>query len=187
MHKIALIAFAVALFSSLSPAQNTGNIFVGYSFENTNWSGINSGLARPNLNGWAASLEGKVLPHVGIVADFSGHYGSESFIQIPPGGVGPERITVTGHQWEVLFGPRLSIPVGRLTPFGEVMIGIAHIHNGGDVDHTNTSFANALGGGVDYRLVRFLAARVQVDWVHTRFFSTTQNNLRFSPGLVFRF
>lgn len=188
MRTIALITLAVFVLAGLTLAQipTSGNIFVGYSFENTNWSGINSGLSsRPNLNGWEASLEGKFLPHLGVVTDFSGHYGSESFFVPTPQGL--ERVNVTGHEWEVLFGPRLSVPVGKFTPFAEAMFGIAHIHNGGGVDHTNTSFATAIGGGLDYRLVRFVAARVEVDWLRTHFFSTTQNNLRFSPGLVVRF
>lgn len=187
MRKLAYIGLGVFLLSSFAAAQipTSGNIFVGYSFENTNWSGLDSGLSRPNLNGWEASLEGKVFPHLGIVTDFSNHFGSESFVEITPSG--PVRVNVTGHEWEVLFGPRLSIPVGKVTPFAEAMFGIAHIHNGDFVDHTNTSFATALGGGLDYRLVRFLAVRLEVDYLQTRFFSTTQNNLRLSPGLVLRF
>ena len=187
MQKIALITLAIFVMASLTVAQvpTSGNIFFGYSFENTDWSGIESGLARPNLHGWEASLEGKVFPHVGIVADFGGHYGSESFTIETLGG--SSRINVTGHQWEVLFGPRLSIPIGKISPFAEAMFGIAHIHNGGDLDHTNTSFATAIGGGLDYRLMRILAARVEIDWLRTYFYSTAQNNLRLSPGLVFRF
>ena len=187
MRKMAYMGLGVFLLASFAAAQipTSGNIFVGYSFENTNWSGIDSGLGGPNLNGWGASLEGKVFPHVGIVTDFSSHYGSESFVAETPNG--PQRINVSGHEWEVLFGPRLSIPVGNFTPFAEAMLGIAHIHNGDQVDHSNTSFATALGGGLDYRLVHFLAVRLEVDYLHTGFFSTTQNNLRVSPGLVFRF
>jgi len=187
MRKIALITLALFVLTSLAAAQipTSGNIFVGYSFENTDWSGLSSELSRPNLHGWQASLEGKVFPHLGIVADFAGHYGSEGFTAQTPGG--PVRVNITGHQWEVLFGPRLSIPIGNLAPFAEAMIGVAHIHNGDFVDHTNTSFATALGGGVDYRLLRVLALRLQVDYLRTRFFSTAQNNVRISPGLVFRF
>jgi len=105
---------------------------------------------------------------MGIVTDFSGHYGSESFVAESVNG--PIRVNVTRHEWEVLFGPRLSIPVGNFTPFAEAMFGIAHIHNGDFVDHTNTSFATALGGGLDYRLVRFLA-RAWKSTICTRDFS----------------
>jgi opacity protein-like surface antigen len=189
MRNFAYVGLTLFLLASLAAAQipTSGNIFVGYSYENTDWSGISSGLSRPNLNGWAASLEGKVFPHIGIVADFASHYGSQSFTQTIP--AGPTfRVNVTGHQWALLFGPRLAIPVGNLTPFAEVMIGLSHIHNGGTFPGpTNTSFATALGGGVDYRLIRILALRLQVDYLQTRFYSTTQNNLRLSPGVVLRF
>jgi len=189
MRKLAIISLTVLLTSIWAVAQipTSGNIFVGYSFENSNWSGLNPGLNRPNLNGWGASLEGKVFPHVGIVTDFASHYGSQSFTILPPAGPGPETVNVTGHSWEILFGPRLSIPIGKITPFGEAMFGVAHIHNGGFISNSNTSFATALGGGVDYRLVKLLALRLEGDYLQTRFFGTTQNNLRISTGIVVRF
>ena len=187
MRKIACV-MVVIFFGSVAGAQipTSGNIFVGYSFENTNWSGLNSALSRPNLHGWAASLEGKVFPHLGIVTDYSAHYGSQSFLlAIPPGG--SVSTNVTGHEWAVLFGPRLSIPVGKISPFGEALFGVSHINNGGFVSNANTSFATALGGGLDYSLVRILALRLEADYMRTRFFSTAQNDMRFSTGLVFRF
>jgi len=191
MGKTASLVLAVLLLAISATAQipTSGNIFVGYSYENTDWNGFNSGLGRPNLNGWAASLEGKVFPHLGIVTGFNSHYGSQSFtLLVPAGGGGPVIVNVTGHEWEVLFGPRLSFSVGHWTPFVEGMVGVAHIHNGGTLPSSaNTSFANAVGGGLDYRLIRLLALRLQVDYVQTRFFNTTQHNLRLSPGLVLRF
>ena len=89
MRKTACAIFGMFLFASLAAAQipTSGNIFVGYSYENTNWKGLDSGLGRPNLNGWEASLEGKVFPHLGIVTDFSGHYGSQSFSVPTPNGL----------------------------------------------------------------------------------------------------
>ncbi len=188
MRKMAYISLGVFLLGSFAAAQipTSGNIFLGYSFENTNWKGIDSSLGRPNLNGWEGSLEGKVFPHLGIVTDFAGHYGSQSFTMPTPDG--PVRVNVTGHEWELLFGPRLSIPVGNLTPFAEVMIGLAHVHNGGTFPGpANTSFATAIGGGVDYRLIKFFAVRLEGDYLQTRFYNTTQNNLRLSTGVVLRF
>ena len=52
---------------------------------NTNLSSVD----RANLNGWEGSLEGKVVPWVGIVADLSGHYGSQNFPTICPVIAGP--------------------------------------------------------------------------------------------------
>jgi len=187
MRKVAAVWFAVVFSAILASAQipTSGNIFVGYSFERSDWSGLTGNSSGTNLNGWGASLEGKIFPHLGIVTDFGSHYGSETFTALTPNG--PFNVTVSGHQWEVLFGPRLSVSVGKFTPFAEAMIGIAHIHNGDFFDTSNTSFAEALGGGIDYRLVRLVALRVQADYIHTHLFSTTQNNFRLSTGIVFRF
>jgi opacity protein-like surface antigen len=187
MLKAAGIGIALFLFAGLASAQiPSGNVFLGFSYENTNSSALNLHLSRPNLHGWEASFEGKVLPFVGIVGDVSGHYGSQSFAEPTPNGL--EHINVTGHEQEYLVGPRLSVPVGKFTPFGEVLVGVAHIHTGGTLPGpSNTSFATAVGGGLDYRLFGPVAARVEGDYLRTRFFNSTQNNLRLSAGVVFRF
>ncbi len=187
MLKTASLGIVIFLFVGLASAQvPSGNLFLGYSFENTSSSALGLNLSRPNLQGWEGSLEGKLLPWVGIVADFSGHYGSQSFSEPTPNGVLP--VKVTGHELEVMFGPRVSIPVGKFTPFAEAMGGVAHINTGGSFPGpSNTSFATALGGGIDYRLIKLFAWRVEGDYITTRFFNSTQNNLRLSTGIVFRF
>jgi len=187
MRQIGFAAIAMLWLAGLASAQipTSGNIYLGYSFENTDWSGLNSSLSRPNLHGWVGSLEGKVFPHLGIVTDFSQHFGSQSFTA---NSFGPQSVHVTGHGFEILFGPRLSIPIGNLTPFAEAMFGVGHITNGGKLPSTsNTSFATALGGGLDFRIVRPIAWRVGGDYLQTRFYSTTQNAVRLSTGVVFRF
>src|ERR1700686_5490379 len=188
MRKIACASIAFFLFAAVAAAQvPSGNVFFGYSYENTNSTTLDIVANRPNLHGWEASLEGKWLPWIGIVADFSGHNVSESFTQINPGG-GSSTINVNGHEQELLFGPRVSIPVGKFTPFAEGMVGLAHIHNGGTLPNSsNTSFASALGGGLDYRLIKLVALRGEGDYIRTNFFNTTQNNLRLSFGIVLRF
>jgi len=188
MRQIGFVAIAVLWFAGWAGAQipTSGNIYLGYSFENTDWSGLNSSLGRPNLHGWEGSLEGKVFPHIGIVTDFSQHFGSERFTANSL--VGPQSVNVTGHGFEILFGPRLSIPVGNLTPFAEALFGVGHITNGGTLPSiSNTSFATSLGGGLDFKIVRPIAWRVAGNYLQTRFYSTTQNALRLSTGVVLRF
>jgi hypothetical protein len=192
MLKAACIGVVLFLFAGLANAQiPSGNVFLGFSYERTNSSEfspnlIGTTLSSPNLHGWEASFEGKIVPFVGIVGDVSGHYGSQNFTEATPNGL--LNINVTGHEQEYLVGPRLSIPVGKFTPFAEVMVGAAHIHTGGTLPGpSNTSFAYALGGGLDYRLFGPVAARVEGDYLRTKFFSSTQNNLRLSAGVVFRF
>ncbi len=192
MLKAACIGVVLFLFAGLANAQiPSGDVFLGFSYERTNSSEfspnlIGTTLSSPNLHGWEASFEGKIVPFVGIVGDVSGHYGSQNFTEATPNGL--LNINVTGHEQEYLVGPRLSIPVGKFTPFAEVMVGAAHIHTGGTLPGpSNTSFAYALGGGLDYRLFGPVAARVEGDYLRTKFFSSTQNNLRLAAGVVFRF
>jgi hypothetical protein len=183
MRTIALIAFAALLFASVAWAQvpTSGNVFFGYSYYNTNLSSID----RANTNGWEGSLEGKVLPWVGIVADFSGHYGSQNFPAFCPPIPGPCTINTNFNEHDVLFGPRVSASFGKFRPFAEAMFGFGHVN--ANAAGSDTSFATALGGGIDYRLIRPVAWRFQGDFIQTRFFGTTQNNLRLSTGIVFRF
>ena len=192
MLKAACITAVLFLFAGFANAQVPGgNIFFGYSYESTNTSAFGPGLVastatRPNLNGWQASFEGKILPFVGIVGDVAGHYGSQNFTEATPNGL--ITVNVTGHEQEYLFGPRLSVPVGNLTPFAEAFVGVAHIHTGGSLPTpSNTAFASAFGGGLDYRIIRPIAVRVEGDYLRTSFFSTTQNNFRLAVGVVVRF
>jgi len=189
MLKSAWIAISLFLLASLAHAQipTSGNIFFGYSFENASSSALDN-IDRPNLQGWEGSLEGKLAPFFGIVTDFSGHYGSQSYVVPTPNGL--ETLRITGHEYEVLFGPRVSVPIGKITPFGEFMVGLAHISTGGSGvagSPSNTSFATAVGGGIDYKIFRPVALRVEGDYIRTNFFSTSQNNIRLSTGIVIRF
>jgi opacity protein-like surface antigen len=84
----------------------------------------------------------------------------------------------------MLFGPRVSFSVGNLRPFAEALFGVGHVGTNGG---SNTSFATGLGGGIDYRIFRPIALRFEGDYIDTRFFSTTQNNVRRPTGIVFRF
>ena len=96
-------------------------------------------------------------------------------------------VSSNAHVYEAMFGPRLSVPIGRLRPFAEFEVGVAHATTGNAGLGTDTSFATALGGGVDFRLFRPVAWRVEGDYVRTDLFHTTQGNFRFSTGIVLRF
>jgi len=185
MAKIGLVVLALVVFSGFASAQipTSGNVFFGYSYYNTKLSSIE----RANMNGWELSVEGKVIPWMGIVGDFDSHYGSQNFpvcpgAEVPPCGV--LNASVTEHNF--LFGPRVSVAVKKFRPFAEALFGGAHVdvNNGGGSD---TSFATALGGGIDYKIIRPIAWRFQGDYVQTRFFGATQNNARMSTGIVLRF
>jgi opacity protein-like surface antigen len=198
VRKIGAIGCAAFLFSVLAQAQipRGGNVFFGYSYSRGNaFTGNFSPVPTPtmgsiNMNGWDASLEGKYLPWLGVVADFDWHYGSRT---VTPGCVvpactntAPFRLNASRH--ELMFGPRASVSIGRYTPFAQLLLGVAHqTDSGGGVSNSDTTFATAIGGGLDYKLIKGVAARVQMDSIHTSFFGSGQNNFRFSTGILFRF
>ena len=123
-----------------------------------------------NLNGWEASAQYKFTDWLGGVADFDGHYGS-------PGGVSSSTYTY-------LFGPQVSFP-GRVSPFGHLLLGGAHFSAGG---FGNSSFSMAIGGGIDATVVHDIRWRViQMDYLLTQFGGGSQNNIRLSTGIDFRF
>jgi hypothetical protein len=192
MRKCAVLMLAplifAGFFATMAAAQipTTGNVYFGYTYYNTDLS-----LNRGSLNGWQGTLEGKVFPYVGIVADLTGHYGTLNFANIcavpgggNPGGCAPS-VNASAHVYEALFGPRVGIPIGKFRPFGEFEVGVGHVNTNGF--GSNTSFATSIGGGLDYKIFRPLAWRFEGDYIHTSFFHTGQNNLRLSTGIVIRF
>ena|SRR5579862_1013606 len=189
MRKFASYFFLVAVFSSAAYCQLPGgNVFVGYSYLGAE----QVGSGRASLNGWNASGELKVFPFIGLVADFSGQYGSENLpSSFVCSGLAPcisLTSTTSVSQHNFLFGPRASFSVGKFRPFVHALIGASHISESGTgSNNSDTSFADALGGGLDYKLIPLISWRFQADALQTRFFGTTQNDFRFSTGVVFHF
>jgi hypothetical protein len=179
---IALFSFLTLCFtlSSVAAAQvPKGNLFVGYSYGSADLNHND----RSNLNGWEGSLEGKFLPWVGIVADFNGLYGSNNFPSSSQ-----QIFNVDAREYNYLFGPRVSVSIGKIRPFAHALFGAGHVSvSGSGYSASDTAFAEALGGGLDYKLVPLISWRFQGDYLQTRFFGNTQNNGRFSTGIVLNF
>jgi opacity protein-like surface antigen len=194
---MAVVVFSFAFPSAHAQIPTSGNVFFGYSYLNSasiNYTGTNS---RQGLNGWDGSFEAKVFRYIGVVADFSGHYGSQS-VPIAVGacaiGVVCGPITANAHVQNFLFGPRVSANFGKIRPFGEFLVGAGHVSVKVDSPFPDnfpvpgdTTFATAIGGGLDYKIIRPIAARLQADYIRTSFFGTNQNNIRVSTGIVVRF
>ena len=164
-----LLVFAFCGFAALGvraqQEENTVEVFGGYSYMHFHTNPSTS------LNGWEASAQYRFRDWIGGVADIDGHYGSFR------GGAGVSTYTY-------LFGPQICLP-GRFSPFGHLLLGGAHLSAGGT---GNSSFSMALGGGLDYSLKDKLSWRVgQVDYLLTQFGGGSQNNFRFSTGIVYRF
>ena len=85
MRKSVIVAaFSVLTFglcAGIAGAQvpTSGNVYFGYTYYNTNLAPNRGGL-----NGWQGTLEGKLFPLLGIVADLTGQYGSLDLGEICP-------------------------------------------------------------------------------------------------------
>jgi hypothetical protein len=170
-----LLGFPSVVFAQVPK----GNVFVGYSFMSAD---VPNSADRKNLNGWEASIEGKLLPFLGVVADGSGHYGGTQILACPVrvGGVCPP---VNGSIHTALFGLRASASSHGIRPFAHVLFG-AGVSAGVSSD---ISFASAFGGGVDLKIARIIGWRFLGDYVHTHFAGSAQGQGRFSTGIVLRF
>jgi len=150
-------------------------------------------------HGASASLAYNFNRYLGLVADIGG-YNVTRFTPGPNGGV----VAADGSVFSYLFGPRLSFRHDRFTPFVQVLLGTARASqvtlSNCTVSCTPLSaddtFAMTAGGGLDIRASRHFAIRLfQAEYLMTRFPDTSansgdkvsQNNVRLSTGIVFRF
>jgi hypothetical protein len=196
-----LMAIVCLLFLFFTVARSNAqrfNAFAGISYSGygQKFSGFPvplMGSPKHSLIGWNGSLEAKVLPVLGIVADFSGHYGNETigsliFCRGPlPPSVPPnctENASVSLYTFT--FGPQVSLPLGRFKPYAHALFGGALYRELMFLGGSSTSFADELGGGIDVSVIPLLAWRVQADALQTRF-GSLQSSLRLSTGVVFRF
>jgi len=195
MRSLSTIARATVLFclASAAFAQNfssndlsSSNVFAGYSFIGANlYTGEHA-----DLNGWNVSAEKKYLPFFGVVADFSGHYGSKDLPASSCTGTAQVQCLVPSSVSEHYFqaGVRGSYAILRVRPFVEFLIGAVHTaESGPGLSNSKTVLEETLAFGIDYRLTRLFGWRLDAGWVETGSFTTKQNSVRASTGLVLRF
>jgi len=161
----------VFLISALAMSQELpkAEVFGGYS-----WSG-------GNFHGWNAALTGNINKRFGIVADFSGHYGSELGL-----------VRVDQHAHSFLFGPRVSFRGKRLTPFvyglfGATRFAESAVISGQRLSAVSNGFSLAIGGGLDIQVNDRIAIRVfQLDYFRPIVNDEPNNRGRLAFGVVLR-
>ena len=185
MRKLLAAVQLLAVFAIVPPANAQEetpklDIYGGYYYVRFSISAKVEGFpptATFNGNGGGGRLEYNANGWLGIVGDLAGYY-------VPAPGSDQEAFTY-------LFGPRVNLRRGSLTPFAQVLLGGILASGGigqtGPVDH----YAMTAGGGLDYKLSRLIAIRlVQAEYFMTKFpdgLDNRQNNFRFGTGIVFRF
>ena len=168
----ALILLCFAAYRQESSGLAKLHVSLGYSYVLV--SSSSTSLGSQSLNGADVSASYQAKPWLRLVADFG--------------------LASAGYRSSYLLGPCFVLPLGRATPFAQVLFGVAHA-NAGTFDNGSkqTDFAWALGGGFDYQLTpRFALRPMQLEVLRTNFFELqgsklTQNDFRAFTGIVFRF
>ena len=186
---LAVILVAVAVVAQDSPK---AEVFGGYAYTNVDTKDL---LGRQNLNGWDADVAFHATKNFSIVADISGAYKSES--ATVDGITGTAKL----RAYNYVFGPRFSFNSKKVTPFVEALFGANHVTVSAEAAGTSaslgsTSFAMALGGGLDVNANKHVAIRLaKFDYMLNRVnagdlgvsAAENLNNFRFATGIVFKF
>lgn len=177
---VCLLAFSLA-FGIVTSAQNTADVYLGYSYTRQQYG---NGIDNFNMNGGIGQIT--FSPKwIGLVAEFGG-----SNVSTLNG------LPASGQLYSYMGGPRISFRHGPLQPYIQGLFGGAHITSSLQTALGSTSansFAMAVGGGLDLKMSRHFAVRLaQVDYFMTNLTNPasvrfTQNNFRYSGGIVFRF
>jgi len=188
--------FGIAQSTDRAQVSDRVEVFGGYTYVKPDFS-----LVNPNggVNGWTAAINFKMHPWIGVVADLSGLYPRFTFPQLN----GATSVSASGSAYSYLFGPQVSLPRRRFSPFAHFLVGESHVSNEnfgsqGSMQNfqSNHALSFAAGGGVDYWLKPRIAIRGQADWLYTRFtiggvpgtnYSQNRNVARICAGVVFRF
>lgn len=154
------------------------DVFGGFSFLNVDSP---SGVGRDSLSGWQASATGYVLPNLGLVADFGGHYKSYSVL-------GASSLDLSSLEY--VFGPQVRFHANRFSPFAHFLAGglHQHSHGGGFIDMSANSVLLGVGGGLDVDVAKHVAIRIlQFDWLPTHLQGAWQDDgIRLGFGVVLR-
>jgi opacity protein-like surface antigen len=184
MQKAIVVALLVALFWTLSPtkAQETSKVdlYGGYDYVRYNASPRISGVPpseSANANGLSGQFTYSPYSLLSLVAELSGYAVARQAFN-------------TTYQISYLFGPRVKIRRGKITPFAQVLLGRVWAEDGFTFGSV-TAFGMTGGGGIDLRVTRHMAIRLgQAEYLLTKFAdgsNNRQNNFRFGTGIVLRF
>ncbi len=165
--------------------------FGGYSYNSADINTLTINPRRTGQNGANFAYTRNLTKNIGITGDISAHFSRRS--QTSGGGEFESR----RNQYYLLGGVQFKAPnKSRVTPFAHVLVG-ASLFRGFTSNRTSagnvftfddaTSFAAALGGGLDVRVSKRVAVRlIQADYTPTFFGPGRQDNFRLSIGIVFR-
>ena len=144
---------------------------------------------REGFNGFEAFAKGNISRYAGLKGSYSFHRKTFDI----SGGTPVTTFDVDADIHQFLGGVEFkdNARETKVRPFAHILAGAAHtrsdIEGIPDANDSETDFAAALGGGVDFRIndrVDFRA--VQFDWNPVRGNGETAHNFRIGIGFIFR-
>jgi opacity protein-like surface antigen len=196
MQKLIFIALFIACCASRTlaqtPEENPKNeFFAGYSYQSADINTLTIDPGRIGQNGINLEYTRNITESIGITGDISAHFHRDSIR------TGAGEFTRKREQYYFLGGIKFKARnSSRIRPFAHALFGASlfrgftsDIRTSGNVFTIDdeTSFAMALGGGLDLRVNKRIDLRViQVDYSPTFFGSGRQDNFRLCVGVVFK-
>jgi hypothetical protein len=165
---ITIILLLACHAPAIAEARSFGDVFAGYSL-------LNGNLLH-QASGWNVALAknfgvDKGRPWFGIRGDISAYHQSVSLGH--------------NHVHDFLAGPQIFHSFDHFTVSAHGLVGISH--TGGSLGSHN-GFSSAIGGALDWDINPLIAIRIaQIDYHQAQLFGGTQQNVRFSAGVVLRF
>lgn len=171
MRASLVLALALLAGARVAAAAETPKVelFGGYSYTKD---------GDESLHGGEVSLDVRINRWIAAEADVSDHFGGE--------------LSVSRSRLFFLGGLRFAYRTSSLAVFTHYLAGGARSRAGitvagVDISESRTDFAMAFGGGVDVRLADRWAARAQADYTTIHSEGGSDNEPRFSAGVVYRF
>src|SRR4030095_861352 len=185
MRKLLFIIFLIACCTSLSLGQTTDDpkneFFVGYSYHSADINTLTIDPHRTSQNGVNVAYMRNLNRHVGVKVEASAHFKRDS--QQLSGA----QFTSKRDQYYFLGGVEFKAPSNsRVTPFAQALVGASLFR--GFTSNTSaagnvftfddaSSFAMALGGGLDVRANDRISIRIiQANYAPTFFGPGRQDN-----------
>jgi len=132
-----------------------------------------------NGNGGGGQFEYNTNNWLGVVGDLAG-YGATSTVNG----------ALVGGAFTYLFGPRVNLRRGKVTPFAQTLFGGIWTTNGIGNSVSENNFAMTAGGGIDFNVSKHVSVRpVQAEYFMTRLpngLNNRVNNLRIGAGITLR-
>ena len=204
MTRIFLLLLVALMCAPAALAQgrdySSYEFYVGYAYERANngadqfdrnatatinGSRVDFVSKRRAYNGFEAEFVQNLNSHIGIVASFTGTYGTTGFQDSLSGRTFNARVS----RYSLMAGPRYNWRTAGVTPFAHALFGIENIRANFDspnctTDRSKTGFAMAFGGGLDVHAGEHFDVRaIQVDYVPTFFDGRRRDNIRASAGI----